>query len=94
VRYDDGVWGLEIETGEGGPRVLHYDEAHRALAAVLGWASLPSPADRAFPLANGWRAEGVGLGHRVGLCLGPEAPLRGARAILQAPRGDAEALPE
>jgi hypothetical protein len=72
VRSEDGVWGLEVETdGEGGPRLLRFDEAHRVLAAVLGWGALPSPADRAFPAGDGWRAEGVGLGHRVGLCLGP-----------------------
>lgn len=71
VREDDGVWGLEVDTDAGGTRVLLYDEAHRQLAAVLGWGALPSPADRIFPSGSGWRGLGVGLGHRVGLCLGP-----------------------
>jgi hypothetical protein len=70
VRDDDGVWGLEVETDAGGPHTLRYDDAHRAIAAVLGWGALPSPAGSIRPCAGGWRAEGVGLGHRVGLCLG------------------------
>jgi hypothetical protein len=86
VRSDDGVWGLEVGTDQGGPRLLRYDQAHRVLAAVLGWGSLPSPADRAFPSGSGWRAEGVGLGHRVGLCLGPKGR---SLALLPDPTGSA-----
>jgi hypothetical protein len=82
VREDDGVWGLEVEAVTGKPRVLLYDEAHRLLAAVLGWGALPSPADRVLPSGGGWRAFGVGLGHRVGLCLGPTER---RQALLQDP---------
>lgn len=65
----DGVWTLRVET-ESDRRELGYDGAHRALARVLGWAALPSPADRVLRTDGGFVAEGVGLGHRVGLCLG------------------------
>ena len=71
VKAEDGVWGLEIAWDGREPRRLLYDDAHRRLARVMGWGSLPSPADRVFRSAAGWQAEGVGLGHRVGLCLGP-----------------------
>jgi hypothetical protein len=64
-----GVWTLRARTA-GGDLDLRYDEAHRRLAAVLGWDALPSPADRILHTARGFRAEGVGSGHRVGLCLG------------------------
>lgn len=65
---EDGVHRLVVESG-GTTRTLLYDEAHRALAPVLGWGGLPSPPDRITRTAAGYRAEGVGLGHRVGLCL-------------------------
>ncbi len=65
----DGVWSLRVGTARG-DRALRYDEAHRRLAAVLGWDALPSPPSRIFRTAGGFRAEGVGRGHRVGLCLG------------------------
>jgi hypothetical protein len=68
VREADGVWRLVAETADG-KRSLSFDDAHRRLAASLGWAGLPSPALRVYKEATGWRAEGVGLGHRVGLCL-------------------------
>ena len=61
---DQGAWGLRA-----GSRVLRYDEAHRLLAEVLGWDALPSPASRLRPVAEGYEVEGVGSGHRVGLCL-------------------------
>jgi hypothetical protein len=70
VRTDDGVWRLEVTRDAGDVSLLLYDDAHRRLAAGLGWGSLPSPAERVFRSAGGWQAEGVGLGHRVGLCLG------------------------
>jgi len=38
---------------------------------VLGWGGLPSPADTVEPVPGGFRASGVGLGHRVGLSLKP-----------------------
>ena len=69
VAPEDGVFRLLVET-PGGTRRLLYDDAHRALAAVLGWDALPSPPDRVTRAAAGYRAEGVGGGHRVGLCLG------------------------
>jgi hypothetical protein len=66
-----GVWRLAVETSSGA-ETLAYDDAHRRLAAALGWAALPSPATTVVREAGGWRAEGPGLGHRVGLCLGDE----------------------
>jgi hypothetical protein len=68
IADQDGAWRLEVEAAEGRLR-LSYDDAHRRLAAALGWAALPSPADTVTRTARGYRAEGVGLGHRVGLCL-------------------------
>jgi len=61
---EQGVWGLRV-----GSRVLGYDQAHRLLADVLGWDALPSPPSRLRPVADGYEVEGVGSGHRVGLCL-------------------------
>ena len=66
---DRGVWVLRV-AGPRGMRAFTYDDAHRRLAKVLGWGALPSPADAVEPEAAGWRVRGVGLGHRVGLCLG------------------------
>lgn len=66
---EKGTWVLKV-SGATSIRSLRYDEAHRALAAVLGWGALPSPADHIEPIPGGFRATGVGLGHRVGLCLG------------------------
>lgn len=84
VRVDDadGVWRLEIALPAGRRRLL-FDDAHRALAGALGWDALPSPAARVRRTGQGFEAEGVGAGHRVGLCLGgsPEA-------VLSAPRLD------
>jgi hypothetical protein len=67
----DGVWRLHIETADGS-RELLYDQAHRFLAGPLGWGALPSPATAIARAGGGFRATGVGLGHRVGLCLGEE----------------------
>jgi hypothetical protein len=50
---------------------LTYDEAHRRLASRLGWDAMPSPAARVMRTSAGFVAEGVGFGHRTGLCLGP-----------------------
>lgn len=69
VDWPDGVWTLVIATTSG-RRGLLYDDAHRALARAAGWAALPSPADRVTRTGDGWAAVGVGLGHRVGVCLG------------------------
>jgi hypothetical protein len=66
---EDGVRRLLVESG-GTTRRLLYDDAHRALAAVLGWDALPSPPESVTRVAAGFRADGVGAGHRVGLCLG------------------------
>jgi hypothetical protein len=69
VAWPDGVWTLEVVAG-GARQALRYDDAHRALAEVIHWGALPSPATRVSRAGAGWRAEGTGLGHRVGLCLG------------------------
>jgi hypothetical protein len=68
VESNAGVWVLRA-VGPQGSRDLRYDDAHRLLASVLGWGALPSPADRVEQVSGGFRAQGVGLGHRVGLCL-------------------------
>jgi len=68
VGHEDGVWVLRVRTGPVS-RSLRYDQAHRLLARVLGWGALPSPADTVAPVPGGFRAAGVGLGHRVGLSL-------------------------
>lgn len=80
-----GVWRLAVETASG-HEALRYDDAHRLLAATLGWAAVPSPATRIVREASGWRAEGLGLGHRVGLCLGMDSPAASADATVGAPR--------
>lgn len=67
---ETGVWGLVVTT-RSGPKTYGFDAAHRRLAPVLGWDALPSPADRLDVLAEGVRLQGVGEGHRIGLCLGP-----------------------
>jgi hypothetical protein len=64
-----GVWGLTL-TRKGLRKTYGYDEAHRRIAAILGWDALPSPADRVELTDAGLRLQGVGQGHRVGLCLG------------------------
>jgi hypothetical protein len=69
IRPEDGVWTLHARTVRGELH-LRYDEAHRRLAAILGWDALPSPADRVVRAPGGFRASGCGRGHRVGLCLG------------------------
>jgi hypothetical protein len=69
VTWPDGVYHLEVTTPRGAENLL-YDEAHERLAAALGWGAMPSPPERVARTGAGFRAEGVGLGHRVGLCLG------------------------
>lgn len=69
VVWRQGIWHLRVR-GTTGTRDLRYDTAHRLLATALGWDSLPSPADHIIPIARGWEAQGLGSGHRVGLCLG------------------------
>jgi hypothetical protein len=64
-----GVWGLTLARN-GLRKTYGYDDAHRRIAAVLGWDALPSPADRVELTDEGLRLQGVGQGHRVGLCLG------------------------
>ena len=68
VGDEGGVWVLRI-TGPEGSQNLRYDAAHRLLATVLGWDALPSPADSVDAIPGGYRVQGSGLGHRVGLCL-------------------------
>jgi hypothetical protein len=64
-----GVWKLRVLIAAGS-RDVGFDEAHRLLARVSGWDSLPSPATHVVRNETGFEAEGVGSGHRVGLCLG------------------------
>lgn len=72
LRVDDadGVWHLVV-TGPTARSRLLFDDAHRRLAEALGWDALPSPATRVRAIPAGFEAEGVGAGHRVGLCLAP-----------------------
>ncbi len=87
---EDGVHRLLVESG-GTTRRLLYDDAHRTLASVLGWDALPSPPDHVTRAAAGFRAEGVGAGHRVGLCLdGGMARSAAARGVGR--DGDDQAL--
>lgn len=77
VRVDDstGTWNLVL-MGTGPELRWRYDDAHRRLAEELGWDALPSPATRVVRRTDGFEVEGVGEGHRVGLCLGSAAPER------------------
>lgn len=69
VVWPNGVWTLRVKQPSRSLD-LSYDDAHRRLAAVLGWDAMPSPADRVMVDADGFTATGRGSGHRVGLCLG------------------------
>ena len=44
-------------SGAAGVSAFSYDEAHRRLAATLGWAAMPSPADTVTRTPAGYRAE-------------------------------------
>lgn len=67
----DGQWFLRVTLdSKTGALNLNYDDAHRRLAARLGWDAMPAPASRVTRGTQGFTAEGVGFGHRVGLCLG------------------------
>lgn len=71
----DGQWMLRMKlaprSAGGSPTTmaLPYDEAHRRLARRLGWDAMPAPAARVSRTRRGFVAEGVGFGHRAGLCL-------------------------
>lgn len=73
----DGQWMLKMRlvsrSSGGSPTTiaLPYDEAHRRLAQRMGWDAMPAPAARVSRTGGGFVAEGVGFGHRAGLCLGP-----------------------
>lgn len=69
IRHVEGVWKLRV-CGSQGAKDYRYDEAHRRLASILGWGSLPSPAEEIHPAPGGFQVQGLGSGHRVGLCLG------------------------
>lgn len=69
ITAERGTWILRVHTAKGA-RNYRYDDAHRAIARVLGWNALPSPADKIEPAEDGYRVTGRGSGHRVGLCLG------------------------
>lgn len=64
----DGVWTLDVRTSANA-KSLRFDDVHRGLATVLGQDALPSPATRVMRITDGFRVEGIGSGHRVGLCL-------------------------
>jgi hypothetical protein len=78
----DGQWMLRVKlasrsaAGSKAAIVLTYDEAHRRLAQRMGWDAMPAPAARVSRNGAGFAAEGVGFGHRAGLCLGPPAASR------------------
>jgi hypothetical protein len=63
-----GTWSLRVATERGLER-FGFDDAHRRLDAAIGASALPSPASRVSRIADGFRAEGLGHGHRVGICL-------------------------
>jgi hypothetical protein len=87
IEDQDGIWGLRLE-GPQDSRLLRFDAAHRLLAGVLGWDTLPSPARSVIRGPHGFEAEGLGFGHRVGLCLdGPD----GTAVKPSAPRSSAAA---
>jgi len=73
----DGQWMLRVKlaprstAGSPATIALTYDEAHRRLAQRMGWDAMPAPAGRVSRTGGGFAAEGVGFGHRAGLCLGP-----------------------
>jgi hypothetical protein len=64
----DDVWSLAVRNEHGRER-FRFDDARRRLVAAIGGEPLPSPAARVLRVGDGFRAEGVGHGHRVGLCL-------------------------
>jgi hypothetical protein len=68
VETDGGIWSLRVRTDDGEER-LGFDEAHRRMAAAIDAHALPSPATRVSRITDGFRGEGLGLGHRVGFCL-------------------------
>jgi stage II sporulation protein D len=68
VDEESGMWSLRIRA-TGGEERLGFDEARRRLDAAVGRDALPSPAARVSRVTDGFRAEGSGLGHRVGFCL-------------------------
>jgi hypothetical protein len=81
VTVVDGQWMLRVTLaareakGADTTIALSYDEAHRRLATRMGWDAMPAPAARVSRSGGGFAAEGVGFGHRAGLCLGsPVAP--------------------
>ena len=78
VALVNGQWTLKVRIAASnsnpptaGPMALTYDEAHRRLATSMGWDALPAPAARITRTPRGFVAEGVGFGHRSGLCLAP-----------------------
>jgi hypothetical protein len=69
IVWPKGQWTLRLQTLSC-DRDFNYDAAHRLLAPIAGWNALPSPADSVWLTDNKIHANGRGLGHRVGLCLG------------------------
>jgi hypothetical protein len=76
VAIVDGQWMLKVSlaprtaAGSATTVALTFDEAHRRLAARMGWDAMPAPASSVSRTRAGFMAEGTGFGHRVGLCLG------------------------
>ncbi len=68
LEWPDGVWTLCVRSA-GKTTPLNYDQAHRRLFSVAGWDAMPSPARSIRKTDQGYELEGVGFGHRVGLCL-------------------------
>jgi hypothetical protein len=65
-----------VAAGSSTAITLTYDEAHRRLAPRMGWDAMPAPAAHVSRTGGGFAAEGVGFGHRAGLCLGSPAASR------------------
>lgn len=73
LEWPNGVWTLCVHQN-GKTTRLNYDQAHRRIYTVLGWDALPSPARAIQKNDDGYVVEGVGFGHRIGLCLGSPDP--------------------
>lgn len=65
----EGVRRTRVALTDGRRLSLLYDELHARLAPSLGWDSLPAPPDRFLRTGDGFEVQGVGAGHRVGVCL-------------------------
>jgi hypothetical protein len=86
---EDGVHRLLVASG-GTTRRLLYDDAHRALASVLGWDAVPSPPGRVTARPPGSAPRASAQGTASALCLNggaarsAAARARGATATISA----------